>query len=187
MVQTSAQPITLETFLSLPETKPASEYIDGNIIQKPMPQGKHSTLQLDFSTFINSVARPEKIARAFPELRCTFDGASIVPDIAVFTWARIPTDENGEIADVFSLAPDWTIEILSPSQRPTKVTKNILRCLRNGTQMGWLIDPEDKAVFVYRPNQEIEILDEPDTVLPMPSFLEKVSYRVSDLFGLLIL
>ena len=67
------------------------------------------------------------------------------------------------------------------------MTKNILRCLRNGTQMGWLIDPEDKAVFVYRPNQEIEILDEPDTVLPMPSFLEKVSYRVSDLFGLLIL
>ncbi|MEO0377984.1 MAG: Uma2 family endonuclease [Cyanobacteria bacterium P01_A01_bin.17] len=187
MVQTSAKPISLDAFLSLPETKPASEYIDGHIIQKSMPQGKHSRLQLDFAAFINSVVRSEQIACAFPELRCTFDGASIVPNIAVFTWARIPTDENGEIANVFPLAPDWTIEILSPGQRPTKVTKNILRCLRNGTQMGWLIDPEDKAVFVYRPSQEIEILDEPETVLPMPEFLEQVTYRVSDLFGLLVL
>lgn len=36
---------SLEDFLQLPETKPASEYIDGRIYQKPMPQGEHSTLQ----------------------------------------------------------------------------------------------------------------------------------------------
>ncbi|PZD75339.1 hypothetical protein C1752_00141 [Acaryochloris thomasi RCC1774] len=187
MVQTSAKPITLDAFLGLPETKPASEYIDGHIIQKPMPQGKRSRLQDKFVKVINSAVESEQVACAFPELRCTFDGASIVPDIAVFTWSRIPTDENGEIANVFLLAPDWTIEILSPGQRPTKVTKNILRCLRNGTQMGWLIDPEDRAVFVYQPSQEIEILDEPETVLPMPKFLEQLTYRVSDLFGLLVL
>jgi Uma2 family endonuclease len=34
--------ITLEEFLKLPETKPASEYIDGEIIQKPMPKTRHS-------------------------------------------------------------------------------------------------------------------------------------------------
>ncbi|MGB6167825.1 MAG: Uma2 family endonuclease, partial [Geitlerinemataceae cyanobacterium] len=44
MVQVSAQLLTLAKFLQLPETKPASEYIDGQISQKPMPQGKHSTL-----------------------------------------------------------------------------------------------------------------------------------------------
>ena len=37
--------LTLEEFLELSETKPASEYIDGKIYQKPMPQGKHSRLQ----------------------------------------------------------------------------------------------------------------------------------------------
>nr|WP_313887541.1 Uma2 family endonuclease [Nodosilinea sp. LEGE 07088] len=45
MVQSPPKPITLEEFLDLPETKPASEYIDGQIIPKPMPQGKHSTIQ----------------------------------------------------------------------------------------------------------------------------------------------
>jgi Uma2 family endonuclease len=45
MVQTPVIQITLEEFLVLPDTKPASEYIDGKIIQKPMPQGQHSIIQ----------------------------------------------------------------------------------------------------------------------------------------------
>ena len=44
MVQVSTQPITLDEFLKQPETKPAAEYIEGQIIQKPMPQGKDSRL-----------------------------------------------------------------------------------------------------------------------------------------------
>ncbi|MGB7415278.1 MAG: Uma2 family endonuclease [Thermosynechococcaceae cyanobacterium] len=53
MVQTPTRPVTLDDFLQRPETEPASEYIDGQIIQKPMPQGEHSTLQLDLGTFAN--------------------------------------------------------------------------------------------------------------------------------------
>jgi Uma2 family endonuclease len=45
MVQILERTITLEEFLKLPETKPASEYIDGRMIQKPRPQGNHSKLQ----------------------------------------------------------------------------------------------------------------------------------------------
>lgn len=187
MVQIQSRPLELEAFLKLPETKPASEYIDGQIIQKPMPQGKHSRLQSDFTSLINSNVRAKKIACAFPELRCTFGENSTVPDIAVITWARIPRDDNGEIANIFPIAPDWTIEILSPRQRYTKVTKNILRCLKYGTQMGWLIDPEDKAVFIYRPKQEIEILDEPEERLPMPSFMADLTLTIEDLFALLLL
>jgi Uma2 family endonuclease len=50
---------TLEEFLKLPETKPASEYIDGRIIQKPMSQGKHSKLQGRLVTAINAVVEPQ--------------------------------------------------------------------------------------------------------------------------------
>lgn len=69
-----------------------------------------------FVPAINSIVKPKRIARAFPELRCTFGGRSIVPDIGVFIWQQIPRDQNGEIANTFSVAPDWTIEILSPDQ-----------------------------------------------------------------------
>ncbi|MEL6260776.1 MAG: Uma2 family endonuclease [Cyanobacteria bacterium J06626_6] len=185
MVQTPTRSVSLEEFLSLPETKPASQYVDGQIFQKPMPQGKHSRLQLDFSTVINSAVRQKKIACAFPELRCTFSGSSIVLDIAVFTWHRIPTDTQGNIANVFPISPDWTIEILSLRQRPTKVTKNILRCLDSGAEMGWLIDPEGEAVLIYRAAQATVIVDEPEQILPMPKFMNEMNYRVVDLFGLL--
>ena len=90
-----------------------------------------------------------------------FGGRSTVPDIVVFIWSRIPREENGEIANTFPIAPDWTIEILSPDQSQTKVTKNILHCLQYGTLMSWLIDPDEKTVFVYRPKQETQVFDVP--------------------------
>ncbi len=186
MVQTPAKTLTLEEFLKLPETKPASEYINGQIIQKPMPKGKHSTIQTELSSTINGVFKPQQIAWAFSESRCTFGGKSLVPDVSVFTWTRIPCDENGEIADTFLLAPDWTIEILSPEQSRTKVTKNILYCLKHQTQMGWLIDPNEQSVFVYLPNQLLEVFDEQDAVLPVPLFASELQLSVGDLFKWLI-
>lgn len=187
MVQIQTKTLTLNEFLELPETKPASEYIDGQIIQKPMPKGKHSVIQEELLTAINAAIKRQKIARAFPELRCTFGERSTVPDISVFIWQRIPCDENGEIANVFALAPDWTIKILSPNQSQTKVTKNILHCLKHGTQMGWLIDPAEKTVFVYHPKQEVEVFDEPDDLLPVPLFVGELSLSIENLFAWLLL
>jgi Uma2 family endonuclease len=186
MVQTPTKPITLEEFLKLPETEPASEYIDGQIIQKPMPQGKHSVIRGELVTVINAVVKPQKIARVFPELRCTFDGRSIVPDVSVFVWNRIPRDESGAIANVFQAAPDWIIEILSPDQSATKVTKKILHSLKHETPMGWLIDPDEQTIFVYQPNQQPEVFDEPEEQLPVPSFTRELRLTVSDLSGWLL-
>ena len=185
-MQILAKALTLEEFLDLPETKPASEYLDGQIIQKPMPKGKHSAVQGELVSVINSIVKAQRIARAFPELRCTFGDRSIVPDITVFSWQRIPRDENGEVANVFAIAPDWTIEILSPDQGQTKVTKNILHCLKHGTLMGWLIDPAEKTIFVYRAKQETEVFDEPDQVLPTPSLIGELHLTVQDLFAWLL-
>lgn len=186
MVQIPSKSLTLEEFLKLPETEPASEYLDGQIIPKPMPQGKHSTIQTEFSTTVNVILKPRQIARAFSELRCTFGGRSIIPDVSVFTWARIPRDENGEVANTFSIAPDWTIEILSPDQNQTKVIKNILHCLNHGTQMGWLIDPAEQTVFIYLPKQQPEVFDEPRQKLLVPTFASELNLSVEAVFGWLL-
>lgn len=186
MVQAPYKILALAEFLKLPETKPASEYIDGKIIQKPMPQGKHSVIQGEFVLAINSTLKPKRIARAFPELRCTFGHRSTVPDVVVLSWSRIPRDENGEVANTFPIAPDWTIEILSPAQNQTKVTKNIIHCLKYGTQMGWLIDPSEKTIFVYRPGREVEVFDELDLILPVPSFASEFNLSLKDLFAWLL-
>lgn len=72
----TTQPITLEEFLKLPETKPANEYIEGEIVQKSMPKTRHSRLQGRLIRAINEVVEESKLAYAFPELRCTVGGRS---------------------------------------------------------------------------------------------------------------
>ncbi|MEB3279715.1 MAG: Uma2 family endonuclease [Lyngbya sp.] len=185
MVQ-SIQTLTLQEFIKQPETKPASEYIDGNIIQKPMPQGEHSAIQTELATAINASLKQQRIARAFCELRCTFENRSIVPDISVLTWERIPRQENGRVANTFPIAPDWMIEILSPEPSQTKVTKKILYSLKYGTQMGWLIDPEDLSVFVHLPDQATTFYDEPTAELPVPGFAKSFKITVQNLFDWLL-
>jgi Uma2 family endonuclease len=183
MVQVPSKILTLEEFLVFPETKPASEYINGQILQKPMPQGKHSTIQGELCATINSVVKVQKMGWAFPELRCTFSGRSIVPDVAVFSWARLPLDKNGDIANTFAAAPDWIIEILSPEQSHTKVTKKILHALNHGAQMGWLIDPEERFIAAYPAGKQPLPFEDNDAVLPVPEFCQGLQLTLGDIFG----
>ncbi len=145
------QSLSLEQFLTLPfiEESPAWEFLQGEASQKPMPGGKHSRLQASLATAINQL---ESSYEAFPELRCTFGGRSIVPDLVILEKTHIPLDERGEITpNGLATAPDWMIEILSPEQGAMKVTRKILHSLRHGGQMGWLIDPDERVVLLYRP------------------------------------
>ncbi len=174
--------ITLEEFLKLPETKPAGEYIDGKIYQKPMPQGKHSRLQTCLSTSINQAGEPQKLALALTELRCTFAGRSIVPDIAVFEWQRIPVDESGRIANRFEIAPDWIIEILSPEQSANQVIRTIIFSLKNGSKLGYLIDPDDESITIFQPNQLPEVKEKQD-ILPVLDVLQNWQTKIEDIFS----
>ncbi|MEA5467805.1 MULTISPECIES: Uma2 family endonuclease [unclassified Spirulina] len=183
MVQTLIKKISIEEFLKLPETRPASEYINGQILQKPMPQGKHSKIQAKLVTTINQFVEESEIAQAFPELRCVFGGRAIVPDVTVFAWDKIPVDENDEIANIFNDIPDLIVEVLSPDQSQTKVTGKILHALNYGSQMGWLIDPSAHSILIYPPQQQPQLLDEEEQILPVPELIQDLKLTVGDVFG----
>ena len=182
MITTTNLSRSLEEFLQQSETKPALEFIEGNIFQKPMPQGEHSTIQAELISTINQITKPKKIAYALPELRCTFgENRSIVPDVVVFRWERIPRNEKGRIANRFNTYPDWSIEILSPAQSYTKVLDSLLFCSQHGTELGWLINPEEEVIFVVLKEQKVQLLREED-VLPV---LENIDLKltVNDVFA----
>jgi Uma2 family endonuclease len=181
MVQTPTRTLTLEAFLQQPETKPASEYIDGQVFQKLMPELDHAAIQGDLATGINLVLKGNCKGRAFPELRCVFAGRAIVPDVAVLPWSAIPRGEDGKASGEFFAAPDWMIEILSPGQSQTKVVKKILHALEHGTQIGWLIDPAEECVFAYTPDLRTVLYEEPTAQLPVPEFASDFSLTVGEL------
>lgn len=183
MVQTPTKRLSIGEFLALPETKPASEYINEKVIQKPTPQGKHSLIQRELSFALTLAFKPTKTAQAFPELRCTFGDHSIIPDVSVFRTERIPRDPNGEIANTFTQPPDWTIEILSPKQTQTNVIRNVIHCLNHGSKMGWIIDPAEFLVFIYRAGTSVSVIENSAETLPTPSFAENVTLTSGEVFS----
>jgi Uma2 family endonuclease len=119
-----------------------------------------------------------------------------VPDVTVFTWARIPLDENGDIANVFNIHPDWTIEILSPEQNqnivpitkldgriPLSKEVGVSNCLNNGSHLGWLIDPNDRWVLIYPSGKQPQLLREGEEILSVPDFINELQITIGQLFG----
>ncbi|MBD2777390.1 Uma2 family endonuclease [Iningainema tapete] len=171
---------TLEEFLKLPyiDESPAWEYINTEAVQKPMGGGKHSLLQKRLVAAIDAVGSNYE---AFPELRCTFGNRSVVPDVTIIATNQIPVDESGDITNTgIEFAPPWVIEILSPNQSQTKVTGNILHCMKYGSQLGWLIDPSERSVLVYQRDRLPDLLAGADV---LPVLLEiKLTLCVDELF-----
>jgi Uma2 family endonuclease len=69
------------------------------------------------------------------------------------------------------ICPDFVVELLSPSDNLKTTQAKMQEYLSSGIRLGWLINPEDKQVEIYRPGQEVEILRSPgvltgETVLP---------------------
>jgi Uma2 family endonuclease len=60
--------------------------------------------------------------------------------------------------------PDFVVELRSPSNRLTEVRNKMVEYMENGASLGWLIDPFKRQVHVYQANEEVVILENPETV-----------------------
>ena len=93
------------------------------------------------------------------ELRCTFGGQSIVPDVCFFAEDRILRDPKGRLVDDVFLPPDLAIEVLSPGQTVKNLTLRMERAVRDGVRLGWLIQPAKDCVYVFRPGLPPTLVD----------------------------
>jgi Uma2 family endonuclease len=176
--------LTLEEFLALPEEEPALEYFEGRITQKMSPKARHSLLQGALVEYFNPLGRPRKIALAFPELRTTYAGASFVPDVAVFRWARIPIDVDGEVADEIFLPPDVAVEVVSPRQSRPRLRQRCRWYVENGVSLALLIDPRHHAVTRFEPGQPERLLRGAD-VIDCSAIVPGALLTVDELFACL--
>jgi Uma2 family endonuclease len=151
--------LSLDQFLRLPEAKPALEYIDGKVTQKMAAKRAHSALQNDLAAEIRAFARPRHLGRGYTELRCTFDGRSLVPDLVFFARGRIPKDEDGRQVDDVFLPPDLMVEILSPGQTVKNLSIRLNWCVRHGVRLGWLIQPRRRRAYIFRADRSILTLE----------------------------
>jgi Uma2 family endonuclease len=66
------------------------------------------------------------------------------------------------------ICPDFIVELRSPANNLTQLYLKMFEYLENGMSLGWLIDPFKRQVYVYRPGEEVVILDNPETVSADP-------------------
>jgi len=92
------------------------------------------------------------------------NGANRSPDAA---WVRqerwdtlTPEQQDGFIP----LCPDFVVELRSKTDTLKELRAKMQEYLENGAQLGWLIDPKNKRVEIYRPGQAVEVLEHPITL-----------------------
>ena len=92
------------------------------------------------------------------------NGAVRAPDaswMARDRWEAVPRSERRRIPDV---VPEFVAELRSPSDTLPDLQRKMAEYIDNGVRLGWLIDPDDKTVYVYRPGAAPQVLDDPATV-----------------------
>ncbi|CAN5223144.1 Uma2 family endonuclease [soil metagenome] len=92
------------------------------------------------------------------------NGATRSPDAAWVLKSRLETLPAEALEKFLPLCPDFVIEMTSPSDSLSETQSKMAEYIENGAQLGWLIHSKTKQVFIYRPNQEVEILENPTKV-----------------------
>ena len=92
------------------------------------------------------------------------NGANRSPDaswVARERWESL-TQEQRE--GFIPLCPDFLVELRSKTDSLKKAQEKMQEYRSNGAQLGWLIDPKNKLVEIYRPGQAVEILENPSNL-----------------------
>lgn len=96
------------------------------------------------------------------------NGADRSPDAAWVERSRWETLSQQQREKYLPLCPDFVIELLSRTDSLVETQEKMREYLDNGARLGWLINPRRKQVEVYRPGQDVEILDNPLSVSGEP-------------------
>ena len=106
------------------------------------------------------------------------NGAIRGPDASWVRRERIAAFSKKELEKFGHLCPDFAAEIRSPTNTLTELQDKMDEYIANGAQLGWLIDPFEARVYIYRPGQAVECLENPATISGdpvLPGFVFNVS------------
>ena len=92
------------------------------------------------------------------------NGANRSPDAAWVELSRWNSLTRQQQEQFVPLCPDFVVELRSPSDSLKAIQNKMQEYLDNGAKLGWLIDPQRQVVEIYRPSQQVEILQSPNTV-----------------------
>lgn len=138
----------------------------GELIIMPPTGGETGHRNIDLAFQLQAWSRQINLGVAFDSstgFRLP-NGADISPDASWVKRERLATLTPEQKRKFLPLCPDFVVELRSENDSLKKLQAKMEEYQENGAQLGWLIDPKMRQVEIYRPQREIEILQNPETL-----------------------
>jgi|SRR5579872_26939 len=169
--------------LNIPQTKPASERIDGRLERKMSPFGLHAQVQLAIAAALRAWAIERGVGRVGTEWDYDLTPPGdrthrIVPDVAFLAYDRVAYDDD-EAAQIPRIAPNVAIEILSEGQSVERSQRRIAILLACQAELLVFVDPRAREAWLVDRDGTRHLRD--DDVIAHPA-LSGFHVRLQDCF-----
>jgi Uma2 family endonuclease len=136
---------------------------DGEIIIMPPTFSETGARNFNLAVEFGIWAKTNKTGKGFDSSSGFVlpNGAKRSPDLSWIRferWNALTAEQRAKFAHV---CPDFVVELRSESDSLPRLKAKMEEYIENGAELGWLIDPVERKVYVYRPEKETEILENP--------------------------
>jgi Uma2 family endonuclease len=161
--------LTDEQFFQLCQNNPDVRFertASGELIIMPPTGSITSDRNSDLNYQLRGWNRKNKLGKTFDSSGGFKlpNGAERSPDaswVKIERWDALTQEEKERFAP---LCPDFVVELMSPRDNLEKTRAKMREYMENGASLGWLINRKQQQVEIYRQNQEVEILESPQTI-----------------------
>jgi Uma2 family endonuclease len=160
--------VTLDEFLAMPDTRPPSEYWNGEVVQKPFRGYREGRLVARLGADVYGHLLESGEGLAVLHVTCVdrdYDCACL-PDISVILRAHIPRPEARNLP-LFH-RPDIAIYLQHGDNSAARRTKWQAVARHGGIPLAWFIDPDTETVTVYRSGSQPQVHRPPDILDALP-------------------
>ncbi|MFN8472931.1 MAG: Uma2 family endonuclease [Anaerolineae bacterium] len=143
---------------------------EGEIIIMPPAGSNSSDRNADLTMQLRAWALAEGSGKAYDSsggFRLP-DGAIRSPDASWVLKSRVEHLTTREREGFAPLCPDFVAELRSPTDALETLQDKMAEYIANGARLGWLLDPFDRCVYVYRPDAKIEVVTNADRMSGEP-------------------
>lgn len=147
--------------------------VAGELIIVPPVGGESGNREADLITDLNIWNRQAKLGKVFSSSTIFIlpNGAKRSPDVAwvkLDRWFALTPEQRQKFPP---LVPDFLIELRSQTDRLKRLQEKMQEYIDNGLLLGWLINPQDAKVEIYRSQKSVEVISMPaiisgENVLP---------------------
>ena len=173
-------PITVEQFdnMDLPDDQ-EWELQGGQVVGMTFPNLNHRRLQQRLVDLLRPLFPNESVMMEYPfQVRQTLDKRSA--DVGVVDSERA---KEAMAQGILPDAPEFVIEVLSPSSDLKKLKAYRRLCFAHGTEEFWIVDPDDNTIDAYMKGGKLHRIWEPGEDAPLTLFGTQVTIPVRDIFS----